>query len=124
MKVFSLVPLARDAVSHHFLDDGAFMRRVVVATKSMEGLLGPFMVDVVCGRQHDLEYARVGWQVGAVVVEDDVVDECPRRGPGTRLDLIAKSYQGRMGCCGLAQLVEHLECQPGIPDIALSSVSR
>lgn len=103
MKVFSLVPLARDAVSHHFLDDGAFVQRVVVASKSVEGLLGPFMVDVLCGHQHGLEYARVGRQVGAVVEEDDVVDERPWCGSCTHQDLVAKSNQGRKGSCGLAQ---------------------
>jgi hypothetical protein len=46
-------------MAHHVLDDSAFVRRVVVATKPVEGLLGPFMVDVVCGHQHGLEYAGV-----------------------------------------------------------------
>jgi hypothetical protein len=59
MKVFSLVPLARHVVSHHFLGDGAFMLRVVVTMKSVEGLLDSFMADVVCGRQHGLDYVGV-----------------------------------------------------------------
>jgi hypothetical protein len=61
MEVFNLVPLARDVVADHILDDGARVRHVVVAAKPVEGLLCAFMLEVVGGRQNRLEYVGVGW---------------------------------------------------------------